>query len=201
MRARTGHATLKRFPGHARRRLAGAPLQARPGPARAHGALPRLLFEPGARLGARASRSGRAPRRNARPRAPGHESRLGKLIRKVYEVDPLVCPKCGAQMRVIALIEDPAVIERILSWLGLWHPEGLLIRRSQGRALVGEPHSCSRTCTRATSAVVRIILPRSTGSFCHVRPDHPCSSGSSCPRRPDTFVSHSTRRWRGKGDL
>jgi hypothetical protein len=25
-------------------------------------------------------------------------------------------------MRVIALIEDPAVIERILSWLCLWHP-------------------------------------------------------------------------------
>ena len=25
-------------------------------------------------------------------------------------------------MRVIALIEDPAVIERILSWLGLWEP-------------------------------------------------------------------------------
>jgi len=25
-------------------------------------------------------------------------------------------------MRVIAPIEDPAVIERILSWLGLWHP-------------------------------------------------------------------------------
>jgi hypothetical protein len=25
-------------------------------------------------------------------------------------------------MRVISLIEDPAVIERILSWLGLWHP-------------------------------------------------------------------------------
>jgi hypothetical protein len=45
-----------------------------------------------------------------------------KLIRKVYEVDPLECPKCGALMRVIALIEDPAVIERILSWLGLWAP-------------------------------------------------------------------------------
>lgn len=45
-----------------------------------------------------------------------------KLIRKVYEVDPLECPKCGAQMRVIALIEDPAVIERILTWLGLWEP-------------------------------------------------------------------------------
>jgi hypothetical protein len=45
-----------------------------------------------------------------------------KLIRKVYEVDPLACPECGAQTRVIALIEDPAVIERILSWLGLWDP-------------------------------------------------------------------------------
>jgi hypothetical protein len=36
-----------------------------------------------------------------------------KLIRKVYEVDPLACPECGVQMRVIALIEDPSVIERI----------------------------------------------------------------------------------------
>jgi hypothetical protein len=45
-----------------------------------------------------------------------------KLIRRVYEVDPLLCPKCGTQMRVIALIEEPAVIERILSWLGLWQP-------------------------------------------------------------------------------
>lgn len=59
-----------------------------------------------------------------------------KLIRKVCEVDPLVCPKCGAQMRVIAPIEDPAVIERILSWLGLWDPLpkhcGLFGRRASG---------------------------------------------------------------------
>ena len=45
-----------------------------------------------------------------------------KLVRKVYEVDPLPGQKGGTQMRVIALIEDPAVIERILSWLGLWEP-------------------------------------------------------------------------------
>ena len=43
-----------------------------------------------------------------------------KMIRKVY--DPLTCPECGAQMRVISLIEDPAVIERILSWLGALGP-------------------------------------------------------------------------------
>jgi len=26
------------------------------------------------------------------------------MIRKVYEVDPLLCPKCGGKMRVIAFI-------------------------------------------------------------------------------------------------
>jgi len=30
-----------------------------------------------------------------------------RLIQKVYEIDPLVCPKCGHEMRVIALITDP----------------------------------------------------------------------------------------------
>lgn len=63
-----------------------------------------------------------------------------KLIRKVYEVDPLECPKCGAQMRVIALIEDPAVIERILSWLGLCEP-----LRPVGRSPPGPPQSLPLT--------------------------------------------------------
>ncbi|MDP3011563.1 MAG: hypothetical protein Q8N27_02495 [Candidatus Hydromicrobium sp.] len=25
-----------------------------------------------------------------------------RLIKKIYEVDPLICPKCGGQMRIIA---------------------------------------------------------------------------------------------------
>ena len=36
------------------------------------------------------------------------------LIRRVYEVDPLVCPRCGAEMRVIGFITEPKVIKRIL---------------------------------------------------------------------------------------
>ena len=33
--------------------------------------------------------------------------RAGKyMIRKVYEVDPMVCPKCGGQMKVIAFITE-----------------------------------------------------------------------------------------------
>jgi len=38
----------------------------------------------------------------------------------VYEVDPLECPKCGAGMRVIAFITEPAVVRKILEHLGLW---------------------------------------------------------------------------------
>jgi len=29
------------------------------------------------------------------------------LIKRVYEIDPLGCPKCGGQMKVIAFIEPP----------------------------------------------------------------------------------------------
>jgi hypothetical protein len=39
-------------------------------------------------------------------------------ILQVYEVDPLVCPKCGGDMKVVAAIEDPAEIRRILRYLG-----------------------------------------------------------------------------------
>ena len=40
--------------------------------------------------------------------------RWANLIRRVYEVDPLVCPRCGAEMRVIGFITEPRVIRRIL---------------------------------------------------------------------------------------
>lgn len=41
-----------------------------------------------------------------------------RLIHKVYEVDPLDCPRCKGPMRVIALIDDAGVIRKILSHLG-----------------------------------------------------------------------------------
>jgi len=43
-----------------------------------------------------------------------------RLITQVYEVDPLVCPRCAGSMRIIAFIEQPAVIEKILRHLALW---------------------------------------------------------------------------------
>ena len=40
-----------------------------------------------------------------------------RLLAKIYEVDPFVCPKCGAEMKVIAVIEDPMEVRRILRHL------------------------------------------------------------------------------------
>jgi hypothetical protein len=41
------------------------------------------------------------------------------MIRKVYEVDPLRCPACGGQMRIISFIEETKTIERIIRHLVL----------------------------------------------------------------------------------
>jgi hypothetical protein len=43
-----------------------------------------------------------------------------RLIQKIYEVDPLTCPKCQGSMRIISFIEELDIIEQILRHLGLW---------------------------------------------------------------------------------
>jgi hypothetical protein len=42
-----------------------------------------------------------------------------EMIRKVYEVDPLLCPHCGGTMKIIAFLTDYAVVDRIISHLKL----------------------------------------------------------------------------------
>jgi hypothetical protein len=42
-----------------------------------------------------------------------------RLIKKVYEVDPLKCPKCSGSMKIKAFIRDPKEISRICKNLGL----------------------------------------------------------------------------------
>jgi hypothetical protein len=42
-----------------------------------------------------------------------------EMIRKVYEVDPLLCPSCGGRMRILSFIEEPKTIDRIIRHLEL----------------------------------------------------------------------------------
>jgi len=41
------------------------------------------------------------------------------MIRKVYEVDPMLCPKCGGAMKVVAFLTEHAVVDRIIKHLKL----------------------------------------------------------------------------------
>ena len=44
-------------------------------------------------------------------------SAWARLIAKVYEINPLLCPRCGSEMRLIAVITDPAEVRTILHHL------------------------------------------------------------------------------------
>jgi hypothetical protein len=35
-------------------------------------------------------------------------------MRKVFEVDPLLCPRCGHRLEIVAWITEPKVVARIL---------------------------------------------------------------------------------------
>jgi hypothetical protein len=55
------------------------------------------------------------------PRVPSKTWR--ELIKKVWEVDALTCPRCGSEMKIISLIQTPDAIRRILEHLGLWRQD------------------------------------------------------------------------------
>ena len=40
-----------------------------------------------------------------------------QLIKRIYEVDPLVCPSCGGEMKVVAFITEHEVVDKILRHL------------------------------------------------------------------------------------
>jgi len=46
------------------------------------------------------------------------------LMKRIFEIDPLICPRCSGQMKIVAFLEPPQgdVIEKILRHCGLWCP-------------------------------------------------------------------------------
>ncbi len=42
-----------------------------------------------------------------------------EMIKKIYEVDPLLCPRCGGQMSILTFIEEPKIIDKIIRHLNL----------------------------------------------------------------------------------
>jgi hypothetical protein len=40
------------------------------------------------------------------------------LLARIYEVFPLTCPRCGADMRIVAFITEASPVQRILNHIG-----------------------------------------------------------------------------------
>ena len=51
--------------------------------------------------------------------APRTRTPWATLLRRVFDVDALSCPRCRTPLIVLAFLTDPRVLERILGHLGL----------------------------------------------------------------------------------
>ncbi|MBI3637331.1 MAG: transposase [Candidatus Rokubacteria bacterium] len=96
------------------------------GPAPSTGERPPASEEPGADTPARppepgAAVSPEAPPEEGRPRAAEkpRDWAWADLVRRVFDIDVLACPRCGGRMSVIATIEAGDVMRTILGHLGL----------------------------------------------------------------------------------
>ena len=63
-----------------------------------------------------------------------------RLIQKIYEVDPLTCPKCSGKMKVISVIEDSEIVKKILKHLELWDQKARLPPKANSPPITPEYH-------------------------------------------------------------
>jgi len=52
------------------------------------------------------------------PKRPPNRYLWAMLLARIYNLFPLLCPECGAEMQVIAVIQDQSVINKILKSVG-----------------------------------------------------------------------------------
>ena len=63
-----------------------------------------------------------------------------KLSLRVWHMDPLRCPICQSPMRVIAVIDDSRLVEKILRHIRVWHdPPASLSEPGATRPYTYEP--------------------------------------------------------------
>jgi hypothetical protein len=68
-----------------------------------------------------------AASRSAQPRrhllADARRLGWGRMVAKVYQVDPLLCTRCGRRMSIVGFVTDSVAVGRILDHLGLSSPQ------------------------------------------------------------------------------
>ena len=57
------------------------------------------------------------PQPHTEPDPSPSRASWARLLRRIFEVDPLLCPACGSEMKIISVIMEPNVIDAILRHL------------------------------------------------------------------------------------
>ena len=96
--------------------------------------------------------------------------RWAELLRRICEVDPLACPACGSAMRILALMTEGAVIDRILAHLLRARGAARSPPRPPGRA-----HPSGHTG-------IEIPIPQDFGEL--RQHEHALGALTPCPRLP-----------------
>lgn len=73
------------------------------------------------------------------PKAPTRRCLWAELLQQVFEMDALLCPRCGGRMRVLAAITEADVARRILACLNLPTRAPPLARSGPGGRTRGWP--------------------------------------------------------------
>jgi hypothetical protein len=85
------------------------------------------------------------------------------MIRKVYEVDPLLCPKCGGRMKVLAFITEHAVVDRIIDHLKLRFVAGKPPPEAVHQELLFRGRPSGRVFSRSPGRIFSVIISQPEG--------------------------------------
>ncbi len=111
-----------------------------------------------------------------------------EMIRKVYEIDPMVCPQCGGTMKLIVFITDFSGVDRIVNHLKLMFPPSRRLARRHGPAGASRPWPGGRWHTKIDTTLTTFILAAHI-FVCeedapHVEKEHSPASPSDTHERP-----------------
>ena len=120
--------------------------------------------------------------------AHGRPARISwaRLLKRVFEIDLEHCPNCGGELKIIAAIFEAAVIERILTHLGLHADCGR--RTAPARGPTPQEGLALASASAARRAGRRRGLRRASASW-RTPPDR----GSTVPISPSNRPSTSGR--------
>ena len=77
---------------------------------------------------------GSAPPEDLSEREARGRRSWARMLRRIYEVDPLICPRCGDELKIVSVITDPVVVDQILEHRERRQTPGLFDARAPPRA-------------------------------------------------------------------